>query len=111
MRSKNDVLSGGLYGANDINRLHASTMTLEAVASHKEGRRRKGALHSVFLPARDLEGRYPFLKNKRWLLPAAWIARVWNYVFRHEYGPVSAKESLRIAKDRIELLKEYGIIK
>lgn len=106
----NDVLSGGLYGANDINRLHASTMTLEAVASQKEGRRRKGALHSVFLPARDLEGRYTFLKNKRWLLPAAWIARVWNYVFKREHGPVSAKESIRIAKDRIELLKEYGII-
>ena len=105
-----DVLSGGLYGANDINRLHASTMTLEAVASQKEGRKRKGALHSVFLPVRDLEGKFPFLKKAPWLLPAAWIARVWRYVFKRDNGPVSPKESIRIARGRIEILKEYGII-
>ena len=105
-----DVLSGGLYGANDINRLHSSTMLLEAVASQKEGRRRKGALHSVFLPAKDLEGKFPFLKKAPWLLPAAWAARVWRYVFKHDNGPVSPKESIRIARGRIEILKEYGII-
>ena len=105
-----DMLSGGLYGVEDINRAHSSTITLEAVASHKKGRRKRGALHSVFLPRRELEGRYPYLKKHGWLLPAAWVQRGWSYIFSREKGPVNPGESLRIGRERVELLRRYGII-
>lgn len=105
-----DIISGGLYGANDINRMHSSTLTLEAVASQREGRKRRSALHSVFLPRKDLDGRYPYLRKRPWLLPAAWAQRIWKYVFDRRGGRVSASESLKIGRDRIELLKEYDII-
>lgn len=105
-----DMLSGGLYGANDINRLHSSNMTLRAVAQHRRGRRSRGALHSIFLPASSLSGRYTYLKKCPLLLPVAWVQRIWNYLFVNTNGPVSPTESLRIGRDRIELLKEYGII-
>lgn len=105
-----DMLSGGLYGVEDINRAHSSTMTLEAVASHKKGRRSRGALHSVFLPRRELEGRYPYLKKYGWLLPAAWVQRGWRYLTDRNSGLVSPAESLRIGRERVELLRKYGII-
>ena len=105
-----DILSGGMYGAEDIDRLHSSTLTLEAVSADRTGRRRGGALHSVFLPAKDLSGRYPYLRRRPWLLPVAWTQRIWGYLTRRKYGPVSPAESLRIGRDRIALLRQYGII-
>ncbi len=103
-----DVLSGGVYGAEDIDRLHSSTLTLDAVAADRTGRRRGGALRSVFLPARDLSGRYPYLRAKPWLLPVAWTQRIWGYLTGRK--TVKPTETLRIGRDRIALLKRYGII-
>lgn len=105
-----DMLSGGLYGVEDVNRAHSSTLTLEAVASHKKGRRRKGVLHSVFLPKRDLAGRYPYLKKHGWLLPIAWAQRGISYLRSRKNNTVSPSESLRIGRERVELLRKYGII-
>ncbi len=103
-----DILSGGLYGTADVNRLHSSTLTLEAVTADKADRRRGGMLHSVFLPAKDLSDRYPYLRRNPWLLPVAWAQRIWGYVAK-EKG-VDPAETIRIGNDRISLLREYGII-
>ena len=106
-----DMLSGGLGGAADINRLHSSTMTLEAVVANKTGRRRIGALHSVFLPLDSMSGRYPYLRRHPWLLPVAWVQRVWSYATKRNGGAaVNPSESVRIGNSRISLLREYGII-
>lgn len=105
-----DILSGGLYGAKDVNRLHSSTLTLEAVAADRAGKKRKGALHSVFLPAKALSGRYRYLKKAPWLLPAAWTQRIWNYAVKRDKDAVRPSESLKIGRERIELLKTYDII-
>ncbi|MBR4659207.1 MAG: nucleotidyltransferase family protein [Clostridia bacterium] len=105
-----DMLSGGLYGVEDINRAHSSTLTIEAVAADRTGRRRKGAIASLFPPRRALEGRFGYLKKHPWLLPAAWAQRTWSYLTKREHGPVSPSESLKIGRERIELLREYGII-
>ena len=105
-----DVISGGLYGSVDINRLHSSNMTLEAVASQKAGRRARGTLRSIFPPASAIESRYTYLRRCPWLLPAAWVHRCWNYLAKHEYGPVKPSETIKIGNNRINLLKQYGII-
>ncbi len=103
-----DILSGGVYGAEDIDRHHSSTLTLDAVAADRTGKRRGGALHSIFLPARDLSGRYTYLRRRPWLLPVAWTQRIWGYLAkRREINPTS---TLRIGKERIALLRQYGII-
>ncbi len=104
-----DILSGGIYGAEDIDRLHSSTLTLDAVAADRTGRRRGGALRSVFPPAKDLSGRYAYLRTKPWLLPTAWVQRIWGYLAGRK--AVRPTETLRIGRDRIALLKRYGIIK
>jgi hypothetical protein len=106
-----DILSGGLYGTADVDRLHSSSMTLEAVAAAKSGKRRKGALHSVFLSAKSLAGRYPYLRRFPVLLPVAWSQRIWNYAFRKKGAQkVNPSASVRIGNSRIALLREYGII-
>lgn len=105
-----DILSGGLYGVTDINRLHSSTMTLDAVASGRGGKSSTGVLHSVFLPLNEMRGRYPYLYRHGWLLPAAWIQRIVGYIAGREKRTDPA-ESVRIGKDRVALLRKYGIIK
>lgn len=103
-----DILSGGIYGMSDLDRAHASTLTLDAVAAQRTGRRRGGVLRSVFLPASSLEGRYAYLRRHRWLLPAAWGQRIWDYVFRQKH--VSPGQSVRIGRERIALFRRYGVI-
>ena len=106
-----DVLSGGLYGVEDIDRAHSSTMTLEAVSAARSGRKRKGALHSVFLPLDAMRGHFPYLRRYPWLLPVAWAQRICRYLARKSHpDPVSPARSLQIARERIALLAEYKLI-
>ncbi len=107
-----DMLSGGLYGTNDINRVHSSTITLEAVAAYKAGRSERSR-RAFLLPSRkSLQGRYPFLKDKPWLLPIAWIQRLIGYAKENRKDKsLHPSESIRIANKRVQLLRKYRIIR
>lgn len=107
-----DLLDAGVFGDGSMSRRHSSTITLEAVAAQKEGRRAsRGLVKTVFPSARDLEGRFPYLKDRPWLLPAAWTQRISQY--RRETKKAannSAAEAVEIGNKRVDLLREYGII-
>ena len=107
-----DILSGGLYGDSNMSRKHSSNITLEAVVSRKQGKKaRHSVIASVFPAAGKLEGRYPYLKKNPWLVPVAWCDRLWHY--SRETGKNrenNAAESLRIGKERVALMREYGIV-
>lgn len=106
-----DILTGGLYGVDDINRAHTATITLDAVAAQRQGRRASGLLAAAFPARSSLEGRFPYLKEKPWLLPAAWVQRILRYLtHRDRNAPGTPSESLRIGAERVALLKQYGII-
>ena len=106
-----DVLAAGLLG-EEIDRLHSANITLGAVADQNTGRAPSGVLRkSLFPSAKQLSGRYPWLKKCPWLLPAAWTARVAAYLKeRGKYGAEDPAASLRLGKERVELLKRYGIL-
>ena len=107
-----DLLSGGVYGTASRTRAHSATITLAAASAQQAGRRAKASvLPSLFPPAEKLEGRYPFLKNKPWLLPAAWGMRIVSYgkELRNDSGS-SAAEAMELGAQRVELLRYYGII-
>lgn len=107
----NDILAGGIYGVEDINRAHSSTMTIDAVASQKKGRKTSGPLYSIFLPLKNMKGKYPYLERFPILLPVAWGQRIISYLVRQrENAGVQAGETLRIGQERIKILKKYGII-
>ena len=102
-----DMLTGGLYGTEDEDRLHSGSMTLDAVAAHKQGRRRRSLTASLFPPALSLAGRYPYLRERPWLLPLAWVQRAAGYL---KNSRTSAAASVEIGKQRVLLLKQYGVI-
>jgi len=108
-----DLLSGGLYGDSSMSRRHSSNMTLAAVAAQKQGKKAVSTTLAAAFPAPEkLEGRYPWLKNQPWLVPAAWGHRLWKYSREtRETKQNSAADALKIGNERIELLKRYGIVK
>ena len=105
-----DTLCGGVYGSNDYTRLHASTVTLNAVRASRTGGR-SSVLRTVFPPRSALARRYPYLKKHTWLLPAAWAQRLTHYAReKRQTTADSAAGSLRLARERIELMKQYDIL-
>ena len=104
-----DILSGGIYGATEENRQHSSTITLAAVEAQKQGKKSAGTLSSLFPPLRSMEKKYPYLKKRSWLLPAAWAQRIFGYLSKKDRN-TDPSESIRIGKERVELLRKYGIL-
>lgn len=105
-----DTLCGGVYGSNDLTRLHSSTVTLNAVKASRTGE--KSSVLSTVFPKREyLERRYPYLKKRPYLLPVAWVQRIAHYASEKQSGTDnSASGSIKLGKERIELMKRYGIM-
>lgn len=105
-----DSLCGGVYGSNDLTRLHSSTVTLNAVKASRTGE--KSSVLSTVFPKREyLEHRYPYLKKRPYLLPVAWAQRLAHYASEKQSGAGnSASGSIKLAKERIELMKRYDIL-
>lgn len=102
-----DLLSGGVYGSSSEDRLHSSTITLGAVSAQKSGKS-PSPLRSAFPKREDMEGRYPMLKKRPWLLPVAWGHRIVRYGRGNKVS--NAAQSLKIGQKRVELLRYYNII-
>ena len=105
-----DTLCGGVYGSNDYTRLHSSTVTINAVKASRIGER-SGVLRTVFPKRAYLERRYPYLQKRPYLLPAAWLARMVHYAAEKRSGADnSAAGSIRLARERIALMRYYDIL-
>ena len=105
-----DTLCGGVYGSNDLTRLHSSTVTLNAVKASRNGEK-SSVLRTVFPKREYLERNYPYLKKRPYLLPVAWAQRIAHYAGEKKTGAdSSASGSIKLAKERIELMKRYGIM-
>lgn len=105
-----DTLCGGVHGSNDLTRLHSSTVTLNAVKASRTGEK-SSVLRTVFPKREYLERRYPYLKKRPYLLPVAWVQRLAHYAGEKKTGAdSSASGSIKLARERIELMKRYDII-
>ena len=105
-----DALCGGVYGSNDYTRLHSSTVTLNAVRASRKGEK-SSVLRTVFPKREYLERRYPYLKKHPYLLPAAWVQRIAHYAAEKRSSEEnSASGAVKLAKERIALMKLYDII-
>ena len=107
-----DLLAAGVYGGATMSRRHSSSITLDAVAARKQGKKNRSAmLLSAFPPASRLEGRFPYLKKHPYLLPVAWCSRILTYSGEvRRSSDNSAAEALKIGNERIALLKTYDIL-
>ena len=105
-----DTLCGGVYGSNDLTRLHSSTVTLNAVKASRTGEK-SSVLRTVFPKREYLERRFPYLKKRPYLLPVAWAQRLAHYASEKKTGAdSSASGSIKLARERIELMKQYDIM-
>lgn len=107
-----DLLQSGIYGGSSDSRRQSSNITLDAVAAQKQGRSSHGSLTaSLFPSAGSLKGRYPYLKDRPWLLPVAWASRMGQYC-KHTVRNKGADaiQSLELGKHRLELLEQYRIL-
>lgn len=106
-----DLLASGIYGSSSLSRQHSSLITLNAVkAGTGSGGGAHRVLRTVFPPRKDLLRAYPYLERYPWLLPAAWVQRIGRYQ-NQSGGTESARESLSIGTQRVELLKKYRVIR
>lgn len=105
-----DMISGGLYGSSDLSRLHSASLTLENVEKGKNTGL-AAALKAAF-PAREkLLRQYPELEKHPARLPLVWMRRILRYLRETKSTDNNAaSESLRIARERTELLKMYKVI-
>ena len=105
-----DSLCGGVYGSNDLTRLHSATVTLNAVKASRTGEK-SSVLSTVFPKRENLERRYPYLKKRPYLLLVAWAQRLAHYASEKQSSAGnSASGSIKLAKERIELMKRYGVM-
>ena len=106
-----DLLASGIYGSSSLSRQHSSLITLNAVkAGTGSGGGARRVLRTVFPPRKGLLRAYPYLERYPWLLPAAWVQRIGRYQ-NQSGGTESARESLSIGTQRVELLKKYRVIR
>lgn len=72
----------------------------------------KSSVLSTVFPKREyLEHRYPYLKKHPYLLPVALVQRIAHYAGEKQSNPDnSASGSIKLAKERIELMKQYDIM-
>lgn len=104
-----DMLTGGVYGGEELSRKHSATLTVQAVEADRKGAR-ASVLRSLF-PARGaLTERYPYLKHYPVLLPLAWLQRIVGYAAETGRGESRTAESLRIGRERTELLRKLNVI-
>ena len=101
----NDILDAGVFGASTMDRKHTALMTLDAVENKKKSNR----LKAVFPNVNYLKDNYTYLQKYPILLPVAWGQRILSYLKKNKTS--SYINTMELGKQRIELLKEYKIIK
>lgn len=105
-----DMFDGGLYGSSSLDRLHSSTAVLSAVRADQTGKK-ANVLESVFPKFSYMAVKYDYVKKYPILLPIGWADRIIGYLREMRNESSNAASSLKIARERVELLREYGVIK
>lgn len=99
-----DLLGAGTFGDSSMSRRHSANITLSAFRGEKNG-----LVASLFPRREALTGRYPYLRQYPWLLPWAWLCRGASYA-RRGGGENRATQSLEIGRERVSLMRYYGIL-
>lgn len=102
-----DIMESGIYGKASEARLHSANITLEA-ARQKEDKR-SGIMASVFPNLEYMKKKYEYLQTKSFLLPVAWVHRIWEY--RRNNDNEAILNTIEKGKERVALLEKYGMIK
>ena len=98
-------------GNIDANRIHSSNITLGAVAAKGRYRSLAGIFQSLFPSASYIKKMFPYVSRCPLLLPIGWLHRIFNYMVSSKRDErLDALTTLKIGKERVELLRKYGVI-
>lgn len=104
-----DLIDAGAFGKSTDERQHSANMTLGAL----DGGKLSPAAATLFPSLDYMKRSYAFLRRFPFLLPVAWLMRIFNYLFSNIKKKKSAQaptDSIKYGSERIALLKKYGII-
>lgn len=99
-----DMLNAGIFGSSTKERLHSSTITLNALKNGKPA-----ILKSIFPTVAEMKEKYQFLYKKPYLLPFSYMLRIIKYVTNND--DKIGKKTIKMGKKRVKLLKKYKLIK
>ncbi len=106
-----DMFEAGVYGAASAARKHSANLTIKA-AENENTDTAGGILRSLFPSFEFMQVSYPYLRKKRYLLPVAYGQRIVNFLKnKDEQKDESGKSVVALGRERIRMLKKYGIIK
>ena len=100
-----DIIDGGVLGGSSNDRLHSSNVTLQSM------QKKRTIWYSLFPSKSYMLQEYSFLKKRIYLLPIAWLMRIFKYIGQMITKQKDPTSSLKIGAKRVKLLQEYGIIK
>ena len=94
-----DMLDGGIFGQNDMNRVHSANAA-------------SGILASLFPEKEYIKTNYPYSRNYPFLLPVAYLHRIFKYLTHRNTDAVNTgeKSSAQIGMERVKLLEKYKIV-
>lgn len=105
-----DLLESGCFGNSA--RYQQLSGTYVYASSGKNRFPGKKLLLLLFPPVRRLRVRYPFLKKRPWLLPAAWLIRLFRFAGETFLGDLSlAHKSADRGKRRLHLMEQLRLKK
>ena len=106
-----DMLDGGIFGQNDMNRVHSANITLNAV-EQESANAASGILASLFPEKEYIRSNYSYARKIPFLLPIAYVHRILKYAFMHkkEAQNTGEKSSAQIGMERVKLLEKYKIV-
>lgn len=102
-----DMLRMGTFGVGSQVDADASRFT-EAAVEGKSSNKVADTFHLIFPSWNQWKGFKPYLVDKPWMLPVEWCRRVGRYLRKKDR--VNFSESRKVADQRIELMKKYGVI-
>lgn len=109
-----DMILCGAFGNRTQAGRTATGTILSATENYLQDKKNnsfKVVWRTIFPNRTYLVNRYPYLKEKPWLLPVEWVKR-WGRFIKHSRnnGGTLAAESMKISKRRMKLLKKYDLV-
>ena len=99
-----DVMAGGVYGSRNADVRRSGNLTFKAYASVLL--RKKTTFFAALFPPKDtMRRKYGYVERHGWLLPVAYLSRIFGYFFRRH----DAARTFSAAERRSELMRRYGI--
>ncbi|NLN03405.1 MAG: nucleotidyltransferase family protein [Clostridiaceae bacterium] len=103
-----DMIEGGVFGKSCSERIFSGPVVQMAASSKKRMNVILGFVKACFPSKEYLKYSYLVLKKHSFLLPFVWVYRIIRYLKRTKEPAVV--EGLGIARKRLSLLEEYGLV-